>query len=99
MFSIIRSILQLIFLTLALAITYPHGQAIWHSHTIGWGASFKAEWAEAWQPMLAGIVIVVVVFLVEIFFVIKQVKEDKELNIRRNRAFKTLEDIASKLGV
>lgn len=100
MLRLLRSILQLIFLAVAITILYPHAEAIWYAHSVvGWGDAISKEWAKARLPMLAGIIVVVIAIAIEVIIIIQERKESiktKEESIKTNRL---LEAIAKKLDI
>jgi uncharacterized membrane protein len=90
MLKLLRSVLELIFLAVAINMGYPHAIIVWNYHGGGWWTSFKNEWRIAGIPMLAAIIIVALVIIVEVVLAKLELREKRREEKRRDRRWDAL---------
>lgn len=91
MARVFRSLLELIFLTIAIAIILPHAQSVWNGHyKSGWWVAFSSEWHIAWPAMLIGIIVLIMVLISEPIFAWLEIRGQRKTEGRADRRWKAL---------
>lgn len=101
MLKLLRPVLELILLTIAIIMGYPHFQTIINSHSYNYGywAAFTTEWGKARFPMLVSMIIVVAFLIFEYLFLREENRRSKEEEKRRKKEDRRWDALFRKLGI